>query len=245
MKRFIFFCLFLAVLSCKDDDLNELENSNQNNSQQSSTSPLEFGASIQADFMGRIVNEDGAGVYNATVTIGNQTIQTDSNGVFSIQDAQVFEDFAFVQVIKDNYIKGSRALVPQTEGINSIEITLLRKNIVETVNSGESSQINYENSTVFLQGEYQYPDGTPYDGQVDVSVHYLKPNLPETFSMMPGMLLGEDTNGNGQAMETFGMLAINLFDQAGNELDLVTGFPATLEFPVDQDQQGILSLIHI
>ena len=239
MKKLLLFAFLLAVLSCKDDDISDLESSTQETTEEVSAAPLDFGAAVQADFMGRIVNDEGFRINNATVTIGNQTVQTDVNGVFSIQDAAVFENFALIKVTKDNYIQGSRALVPQEGGFNSIEITLLRKNIVETVNSGESSQVTYENSTVFLQGEFEYPDGTPYNGQVDVSVHYLKPNVPETFSSMPGMLLGEDANGNAQSMETYGMLAVNLFDQAGEELDIAENFPATLEFPVDIDQAGI------
>lgn len=239
MKKFIFFCLLLTVLSCKNDDLDELQNSTQETTEESSAAPLDFGTTVQADFMGRIVNDDGFRINNATVVIGDQTVQTDANGVFSIQDAAVFEDFALVKVTKDAYINGSRAVVPRVNGVNSVEITLLRKNIVETVNSGQSSQVTYENSTVFFPGEFEYPDGTPYNGQVDVSVHYLKPNLPETFNSMPGMLLGEDANGNARSMETYGMLAINLFDQAGEELDISENFPATLEFPVDADQAAI------
>lgn len=239
MKKFVLFFLFIIVLSCENDDLGEVQNSTQETTEESSAAPLDFGTTVQADFMGRIVNDDGFRINNATVSIGNQSVQTDANGVFSIQGAAVFENFALVKVTKDAYINGSRAVVPQVNGVNSVEITLLRKNIVETVNSGQSSQVTYENSTVFFPGEFEYPDGTPYNGQVDVSVHYLKPNLSETFNSMPGMLLGEDANGNAQSMETYGMLAVNLFDQAGEELDIAEDFPATLEFPVDPDQAAI------
>lgn len=237
--RYSFIFLLFFIVSCDIDDINEIQNGNQDINEETTGSSLDFGATVQADFIGRVVNDDGIRVNNATVTIGSQIVQTDTNGVFSMQNVNVFENFAFVKVTKDTYIKGSRAIVPQTDAINTIEITLLRKNIVETINSGESSQITHENSTIFFQGEFEYPDGTPYNGQIDVSVHYLEPNQSETFTSMPGMLLGEDNNGSAQAMETYGMLAINLFDQAGEELDIVADFPATLEFPVDPDQLTI------
>ena len=244
MKTIITFlcalCIF-SLFSCAEDDFGssipEPEIINQQDD--ASFQIANFGETVIADFSGLVRDESGNGVLGAQVKIGGTITETDSNGVFVIQDATVFEHFAFLKVSKDGYISGSRALIPDVNTANDIQVTLLEKNIVATVLAGESSTAILGESSVSFTGDFIDENNNPYTGQVEVSMHYLKPNQRETFEQMPGMLFAQGLNNEAQSLETYGMVAINLFSPNGDLLNIAEDSPATIEFPVDNTQIGV------
>jgi hypothetical protein len=244
MKTIITFlcalCIF-SLFSCDEDDfgssMSEPEIINQQDDASFQTAI--FGETVIADFTGLIRDASGNGILGAQVKIGSAITETDSNGVFTIQEATVFEHFAFLKVSKDGYIMGSRALIPDVNTANDIQVTLLEKNIVTTVLAGESSTAILGESSVSFTGDFIDENNNPYTGSVEVSMHYLKPNLRETFEQMPGMLFAQDLSNEARSLETYGMVAINLFSPNGDLLNIAEDSPATIEFPVDDTQIGV------
>ena len=117
---------FLIVLSCKKDDYFTVESTNQNITNEE-FAITNFGASITSNFFGRIVNKGGQNIKDVLITIGNQSTYTDHNGVFTFTDASVYENFALIEASKEGYIKASRALIPNLNSSNDVQITLLEK----------------------------------------------------------------------------------------------------------------------
>jgi len=235
MKKLIYLLVFSVVLlSCKtDDDFNSPNEIIEVAITDEEFATANFGASIQANFIGRIVNEAGSKLMDVQITIGNETTMTDHNGVFVLNNASVHENFAFITATKSGYIQGSRTLIPTPNGTNDVKITLVEKNIVATVNSGEASEASLPNGgKVTFQGDFVDSSGNPYNGQVQVSLHYLEPNQEATFTQMPGMLFGQRSDGSSSAMETYGMLAVNLYASSGGKLNVLETSPATITFPV-------------
>jgi len=194
---------------------------------------VHFGNSVEANFIGRIVNKAGNKLKDVQVAIGNQTTMTDHNGVFVLNNTSVYEKFAFIKATKNGYIQGSRSLVPTPNGTNDVQITLLEKNIVGMVGSGEASEVSLPNGAkVQFQGDFIDASGNPYNGEVQVSLHYLEPNQQETFTQMPGMLFGQRESGSASGMETYGMLGVDLYSSAGEQLNIAESSMATLIFPV-------------
>ncbi|CAL2082332.1 hypothetical protein T190607A01A_11344 [Tenacibaculum sp. 190524A05c] len=223
---------FLLVLSCKKDDYFTVESINQNITNEEFIN-ANFGTTITSNFFGRIVNKDGQNIKDVLITIGNESTYTDHNGIFTFTDASVYENFALIKASKDGYIQASRALIPNSNSSNDVQITLLEKNIVGNVSSGSSSEVTLSNgSSVSFGGDFLDSNGNPYNGNVDVSIHYLEPNQESTFTEMPGMLFGQRENGFASAMETYGMLAVNLYSSTGEELNIAESSPATLKFPI-------------
>ncbi|GGG29180.1 hypothetical protein GCM10011344_32560 [Dokdonia pacifica] len=243
MKRiFLLSSLFIFLLfSCEEDDFgNSIPESEIINQQDDiSFQVANFGDAVTADFTGHVVDESGNGIFEAQITIGTSTTQTDANGVFIIQDASAFKHFAFLKVRKEGYIVGSRVLIPDVNTINDVQITLLEKNIVTTVQSGEASIATLGESSVSFTGAFIDENDNPYTGDVEVSMHYLKPNESATFEQMPGMLFAQNISNEARSLETYGMLAINLFSPNGDVLNIAEDAPATIEFPVDNTQMGI------
>ena len=223
---------FILVLSCKKNDDFTIESINQNITNEE-FAIANFGTIITSNFFGRIVDKDGQNIKDVLITIGNESTYTDHNGVFTFINATVYENFALIKASKDGYIQASRALVPNSSSTNDVQITLLEKNIVGNVSSGSSSELNLINgSSIIFGGDFVDSNGNPYNGEINVSVHYLEPNQQSTFTEMPGMLFGQRENGSTSAMETYGMLAVNLYSSSGEELNIAETSPAILKFPV-------------
>jgi len=236
MEKGLYLLIFiLGIISCQKDDFESTPFPNTGVSLADDTTFIEnFGASTTSNFIGRIVNENGGAVKDVQITIGNSITSTDHNGVFVLNNASAYEKFAYVKASKFGYISGSRAVVPSVNGTNDIQITLLKKNTIATVASGITSEVSLPNgSKVAFQGDYIDSNGNAYSGQVEVSMHYLQPNLEATFSQMPGMLFAQDVSNNARSLETYGMLGINLYSPSGEQLNIAETSPASLTFPVD------------
>lgn len=242
--------LFVVIISCSKDDV-QLENDSldqiTNDTIVNDTTTIteidivsdaefaskNFGTTKTSNFIGKLTDIDAQPLEGVKITIGNQTVLTDVNGVFVLNEVTVNEKFAFIEAEKESYILGSRSIVPTASGSNLIAITLLKKNSIKSVNSGETSEVSLPNGAkVNFGGGFVDASGASYSGKVAVSMHYLEPNESATFSQMPGSLFGKRENNEASAMETYGMLAINLYSPAGEVLNISEETPAQLHFPV-------------
>ncbi|MEP5340635.1 MAG: hypothetical protein ABJL44_12895 [Algibacter sp.] len=236
MKKLLsLFIVFIVLVSCKkDDEFINIEETIQGESiTDEEFAQYNFGVAIEVNFIGKVVDESGNRLRDVQIAIGNKTVNTDHNGIFVLNSVSVHDKFVFVKASKDGYIKGFRSLVPTSEGSNDIQITLLKKNVIGTVTSGEASEVSMSNgSKVTFGGGFIDVSGNSYFGQVEVSMHYLEPNKATTFVQMPGMLFGQREDGSASSMETYGMLSVNLFSPSGEVLNISEDSPAKLSFPI-------------
>ncbi|WP_438969257.1 carboxypeptidase-like regulatory domain-containing protein [Nonlabens sp.] len=236
MKKIIFFAIcFIAILaSCSNDDDANNGNNNDNNNFADN-----FGANINADFFGRIADPSGIAIAGAVVSVGGQNTTTDSNGLFIIEGANVNEQFAYLKVEKNGFFNASRSLIP-TNNASNVQITMLPRALTGSVMSGTSSSVTgADGEQVTFGGDFVDANGNAYNGTVNVYMDFLDPTDNMTQTAMPGMLYGEDENGNEQGLDTFGMIIVELEGASGESLNLADGSPATLCFPVDPSLQGV------
>lgn len=246
-KIFIFLILGITFLNCTNDDVEEevVEvNTDDEVEEEVSMTDVEFfenfGETVNTNIIGRVSDQQGTHLEGVEIKIATQTVYTDSNGYFLLNNVQVNERFAFVKASKTGYIDGSRTVVPNHNGSTQMSITLLTKNIVATLVSGQAGEASLSNgSKVTFDGNFSTESGNPYNGSVQVSMHYLPPNTLSTYSEMPGDLIGRTTNNNFTGLETYGMIAVNLFSPAGVKLNLGENSLATIELPIDNSQLTI------
>jgi len=234
-KTFLLTLILFTIFSCKKDD--DYNNTSTDIQMQTVTdeefAQNHFGEVINTNFIGQVLNTSGEKLSDVEITIGSQQTFTDQNGVFVLNNTSAYEKFAFVSARKIGYINGSKTILPASNGVNDIQITLLKKEIIGSVSSGENSEITLPNgSKVEFQGDFIDTAGNSYNGQVDVSMNYLEPNAENIFSEMPGMLFGMREDGSASGMETYGMLAVNLSSPGGEQLNILDSAPATITFPV-------------
>ena len=198
-----------------------------------------FGAQIQRNFFGQVVDENNNAISGALIKVGSDMTSTDVNGIFHLENATVNEGFGYLRVTAPGYVSSGRAVLP-TDGTNRIKMMLLSADATATVNSGVAETVQLGNGTsVALSGDYIDANGNPYSGSVDVILDYLDPASPDLDALMPGMLYAEDSAGNEQYLQTYGMISVELRDMSGNELNIDPNSPAELRFPLDNALQTV------
>jgi len=198
-----------------------------------------FGAQIQRSFFGQVVDENNNGISGALVKVGSDMTSTDSEGIFFLENADVNERFGYLRVTAPGYVTSGRAVLP-TDGTNRIKMMLLSADVTATVNSGVAETVQLGNGTsVTLPGDFIDGNGNPYSGPVDVILDYLDPADPDLDAVMPGMLYAEDSSGDEQYLQTYGMISVELRDMSGNELNIDPNSPAELRFPLDNALQTV------
>lgn len=232
MKKIkILFTLLLTtfLFSCNDDEEGILQNPSQDFS-------YNQGNSVNRNFHGLILDTSGNPISNATVSVGSTSVQTNSNGLFTINNASVKERFAHVKVVKSGFIDGSRVLVP-TSGGNRINIMLIPNTSTATVATGVNSEVNLPNGTkVKFDGVFKDANGAAYSGNVQVGLYHLKPSDTYLSETMPGSLLASNSNGAAKILETFGMLHVELTGSGGQKLNIASGHTAEISLDIDASQ---------
>jgi len=227
----------ITITSCEKDDGNSGGAEQQENIPD--TFSEYFGSQISRNFLGNVIDTNKNPVEGVTITIGNETATTDSNGVFILNNANVNARFGYIKAEKSGYIHGSRSVVP-SNGTNKVTIMLLEATVVGTVNSGSTETVSMANgSSVSFDGNFIKEDGSAYSGSVDVIMHHLDPADPDMPMQMPGMLYAENEDGAERMLQTLGMLAVELRGNNGEDLNLATGSTSEIKIPVDASLMGI------
>lgn len=230
ITKLVVVLLFIAVtfINCEPN-----ENTHSNSDDAFSQN---FGNSAMRDFIGQVVDSNNSPIQNAAVKIGDKNVQTDINGVFVINDANVYEKFAYITAKKNGYFDGSRSMVP-TSGKNNVKIMLVSNNLIMSVQSGEESEVSLNSGTkVKFDGSFQDENGNGYSGIVQVSLFHLTSSDENLNSLMPGMLYAEKENGASAVLETFGMLTVELRGSAGQKLNIKKGHTAEITMLIDNSQ---------
>lgn len=232
LKKLLLIISVTGFMSCNDEPTG---NSITTPTTPTATIMGNFGNQINSDFMGRVVDPQNNPISGAMIQIGNSTTDTDSNGVFILKNIQVYEKFAYIKAEKSGFIHGSRSLVP-TSGINKVKIMLLPQTVTETVSSGIAETVSLSNgASVDLAGAYAQSDGTEYNGDVQVTLHFLNPTDENMEQQMPGMLFAQNIQNEARMLETLGMLAVELRGDNGEKLNLLEGTTATISVPLDSE----------
>ncbi len=226
------FCASALLIGCNEDD----DSNNNGGGGSGSNFEQNFGSTVSRDFFGQVVNTNNQPVVGASVKIGSTTTTTDANGMFFANDASVKEKFAYITVDKAGFFQGSRSLAP-TSGKNKVKIMLIPNTPTATVNSGASSEVTTDSgSKIIFDGSFEDENGAAYSGSVAVSVFHLQPSNDDISSLMPGSLYAERENGSEAALQTFGMINVELRGSAGQKLQPAEGHPATIEVAIDATQ---------
>ncbi|MCK6690861.1 MAG: carboxypeptidase-like regulatory domain-containing protein [Thermoanaerobaculia bacterium] len=188
---------------------------------------------VKTTIGGLVVDESGKRVAGATVRLGDKTTNTDDNGVFNFRDVYTNAKGAYVSVEHPGYFHGSRKINVSSGTRNTVKIQLLSNAVTRYINAASGGMADYTDYSVALPaGGISTAGGTPYTGQVGVAAKWLDPTSPDFGEQMPGRLQGVTTENQLSGMISMGMLAVELKDAAGNNLQIRDGFEATLRMKV-------------
>jgi hypothetical protein len=224
----LFICtltLSFLVLSCRKDVENQVI------VKEDPPAPV---INYYGNIFGLVVDNNDNPVVNATVIYGNETLTTDDDGLFLFKNVKMNANGTYVQVEKQDFFMGSRRIYPNQNATNYMEIKLLDKTIIGTVNAQSGGTLNLQNGAKIELPANGIVDasGTNFDGTVNVAMNWLDPTAADLPQIMPGSLEALDEESQRVLLQTYGMLAVELESADGEPLNLGNGGMATLTFPV-------------
>lgn len=250
LKIFLYFCwklilmktiktalvllLVIFFISCEDDGIFGLYDEQSNTDFE-----LNFGYSVNHNFIGKVIDVNYNPINDAEVKIGDQTATTDANGIFLINEASVYQNFAYITARKSGFLQGSTSMIPNS-GTNKLTIMLLDNTPIRTIDSGVVETISLTDGTsITLQGDYVNDSGSSYSGIVDVFLYNISPSDKKIENLITGMPYAEGEDGKENYLENFGMIAIELRDSSGNILNLADDSSAEIRVPLEATLQTI------
>lgn len=224
--------IVLFLFSCNSDD----NNSNNGPGVSAESFVENFGSAVSRDFIGQVVDLNNLPVQGASVKIGSTTVQTDANGIFIANGANVYQKHAFVKVSKAGFVDGSRSIVP-TSGKNSVKIMLIPSTPTATIASGSASEVALPTGTkVAFDGSFEDENGNAYSGSVQVSLFHLTTSDENLSQLMPGSFYAQNESGAEAILETFGMVHVQLTGSGGQKLQIAENHTAQITVKVDASQ---------
>lgn len=197
---------------------------------------------VTASIQGRVVDQNGVPVQGAAVNSGTATTTTDINGVFSFSAISMSSRFGYVQVVKSGYFTGSRSIITNPGASNFVTIQLMPRSETATFSgaTGGSIAIRAGDTATFSDSSVvNASTNAAYTGTVHVFATYLDPTDPNLYKYMPGDLRGIGSDGYETALQSFGMLLVELQDDAGNKLQLASNHTATLTWAIPASLQSV------
>ncbi|MFN5620007.1 MAG: FISUMP domain-containing protein [Flavobacteriales bacterium] len=201
---------------------------------------VDFGSTRTVNVMGVVRDESGNSIAGALVSglWSNQTTTTDARGFFRLEELVCYETNASITVSKSGYFKGSRTWIPTSGGDNRIEIQLLSDAAVGNFQADQGGSVEAEGFTLNFPPNGMVLNGSPYQGNVSVSLNAIDPTELITMSrQMPGDLSGMH-NGERMALRSMGMAAIELRSESGEILQPAAGSPVEMRCIIPSDMQA-------
>jgi hypothetical protein len=197
---------------------------------------------VTASLQGRVVDENGLPVEGAAVSSGAATTSTDVNGIFSFTSISMSSRFGYVQVAKTGYFTGSRSIITNGGASSYVTIQLVPRNATGSFPAPTGGKVVVgpgDTATFLASSVVTAATNAAYTGMVFVFANYLNPTDPNLYKYMPGDLRGIGSDGNETALQSFGMMDVEMQDASGNKLQLAAGQQATLTMAIPDSLQAI------
>lgn len=191
------------------------------------------------DHLVGIVRDDaGNPLQGVTVESDGVRVETDQNGMFTLEYVGQTEDNRYVlNFSHKGYFSVTRSA--DVESAAQVEVMLqpVSKEGVSnstTFSAQKGSKVKVGSMTVNIPADgLVSEDGETYKGKVNFKMLYLDPKRADFSASMPGGdLVAKDTAGEELALVSYGMVDVVMTDDNGKKLQLKDGTKSELTFPI-------------
>ena len=255
MKNFLKFSVLTAILAfaiagcSKDNPDNPDDNGNNGNHENNDNNGNNGNNNNKPVVMqtvalkGVVSDIYGSPLSGVNVSTGTLNVTTNSKGEFNFSQAQVVDKRAVIKFEKSGYFDLTRSGLKENEMF--IEAVMYPKgnskiSVQTAFDATKGATLEASGMKVKLQASSIVgADGSAYSGNVDANMLYLDPNNKDFAAMMPGGdLAGIRTNGSESVLVSYGMINVTLTDNAGKPLQLKSGSPADVTFPIPEGMEN-------
>jgi len=228
-KIFLVLLAVLTIFSCRKDQSGDPINV-------TTVGPFEVVNSYTIDVQGFVTNPDGVPLENVTVKVGDEEVITTESGTFLIEKLVAPETGLFLSADAEGYFKGGSTVYSHANHVYNVNITLIPFN--ELINFDADSGLDFvsdDGARLKIEGETVVDgSGNQYTGTVDAYMYWIDPTAENMPALSPGPLVGLQDD-ELQSLRSFGMIGVELYGDAGQELNISEAEFANLSFPVPSD----------
>ncbi len=184
---------------------------------------------------GKVVDNNNNAVAGATVKAGSNTATTDNRGLFRFNNIQLDKYASLVTVEKNGFFKAYRVFSAIANNTNFVKFKLLQKTLIGNIDAATGGSVNLsDNSKITLpaSGVVVKSNNQSYSGSVKVYAAVIDPASPEIAQIVPGSFQANDASNNRVLLKSFGMLAVELEGNNGEQLQIASGKMAKLRFTI-------------
>ena len=190
---------------------------------------------VQGNLAGKVVDNTNNAVAGATVKAGSKTTTTDSRGNFRFDNIQLDKYAALVTVEKAGFFKGYRVFSASANNTSFVKLKMIAKNLAGTVDAAAGGSVNLpDNSKITLPagGVVMKSNNQAYTGSVKIYAAPIDPTSDDIAQIVPGSFMGNDINNSNVLLKSYGMLAVELEGNSGEQLQIANGKTAKLRFNI-------------
>jgi len=184
---------------------------------------------VQTEVVGIVTNEAGEAMANVTVQYKASFISTDENGYFKFEEVTAAFDGGLLKFNQDGFFNNYKWFYPEVSDKAFVRVIMIAEKEVGTISAGDggSVELNGGATVTFPAGSFENTSG-----DLKIYGHWFDPSGEKLAEEMPGDLRGISSEDALVQLATFGMVAVEIRDGAGNEIQLKEGTKATIKFPL-------------
>ena len=190
---------------------------------------------ITGTVTGKVIDNSNNAVAGATVRSGNNSTTTDSRGVFRFNNIQLDKYASLVTVEKTGFFKAYRVFSASANNTNFVKLKLVPKALIGSIDAASGGSVNLpDNSRITLpaSGVVVKSTNQSYSGSVKVYAAVIDPTSTDIAQIVPGSFQGIDASNSRVLLKSFGMLAVDLEGNGGEQLQIAGGKTAKLRFTI-------------
>jgi hypothetical protein len=190
---------------------------------------------VQGNVTGKVIDNNNNAVAGATIKAGSNTTTTDSRGLFRFNNIQLDKYSAVITVEKTGFFKGYRVFSASANNTNFVQLKLVPKTLIGSIDAANGGSVTLaDNSKITLpaSGVVVRSNSQSYSGSVKVYAAVIDPTAADISQIVPGSFQGTDANNYRVILTSFGMLAVELEGNSGEQLQIAPGKTAKLRFTI-------------
>jgi len=221
----------ISILSCQK----EVKNDNPGTGGNTGTGTVVNPSPVLGTVTGKVIDNNNNAVAGATVKAGSNTTTTDNRGLFRFNNIQLDKYSAVITVEKPGFFKGYRVFSASANNTNFVKLKLVPKTLIGSIDAAAGGSVSLpDNSKITLpaSGVVVKSNNQSYSGSVKVYAAVIDPTSSDIAQIVPGSFQGTDANNYRVILTSFGMLAVDLEGNGGEQLQIAAGKTAKLRFTI-------------
>ncbi|NML36114.1 carboxypeptidase regulatory-like domain-containing protein [Chitinophaga sp. G-6-1-13] len=213
-------CCTLLLSAC-DKRMVTVDNPPETTNPSTGTPPISD-KKVQAGVQGIVTDASNNPIAGARVLCGDQNAITDQYGSFRFPEVSITEAAAVVTVQKAGFFNGIRTFRVTAAGREQfVQIQLLPKATAGTFDAAAGGVIGASNAQfIFVPNQVLDASNNPYKGKATLTYAFINPERNDFADIMPGDLRAVNDKNELVALQSFGMMALELQGDNGEKLHL-------------------------